>query len=153
MKEGLSCSRCFGRVSSTSLGVTGLRDLVGHSNFAPPSLLPYQNFLEFMQGNLGTITRVYKSWISIYIIVLLIRSHTVYSKIERKSESRRGGAIADRILHNAPDACEIKIICEGKEVIDRMIGWSSPRRNSSKSKSKWIAVYKYFNNKLLFKAN
>jgi len=57
----------------------------------------------------------------------------------RKSESNRRSGIADQILQNASDGCDIKIICEGKEVIDRMIGWSSPRRNS-----KWIDVFKYF---------
>ncbi|XP_059440384.1 U-box domain-containing protein 52-like [Corylus avellana] len=66
----------------------------------------------------------------------------------RKSESKRGSAIADQILQNASDGCEIKIICEGKEVIDRLIDWSSPRGNSSTTKSKWIDIFKYFNNKL-----
>lgn len=28
---------------------------------------------------------------------------------------------------NAPDTCEIKIVCEGKEVIDQMIEWPTPR--------------------------
>ncbi|XP_035545690.1 U-box domain-containing protein 35-like isoform X2 [Juglans regia] len=53
----------------------------------------------------------------------------------RKSESKRGNGIADQILHNAPETCEIKIVCGGKEVIDRMIVWPSPSSNSSKSKS------------------
>ncbi|XP_062160484.1 U-box domain-containing protein 35-like isoform X1 [Alnus glutinosa] len=68
----------------------------------------------------------------------------------RKSKSKRGSGIADQILHNAPDDCEVNIIYEGREVIDRMIGWSSPRENSSKSKSKskWIAIRNYFTNKL-----
>ncbi|XP_041027614.1 U-box domain-containing protein 35-like isoform X2 [Juglans microcarpa x Juglans regia] len=52
----------------------------------------------------------------------------------RKSESKRGNGIADQILHNAPETCEIKIVCGGKEVIDRMIVWPSPSSNS-KSKS------------------
>ncbi|KAG6639186.1 U-box domain-containing protein 35-like isoform X2 [Carya illinoinensis] len=53
----------------------------------------------------------------------------------RKSESKRGNGIADQILHNAPETCEIKIVSRGKEVIDRMIVWPSPSSNTSKSKS------------------
>ncbi|KAB1221654.1 U-box domain-containing protein 35 [Morella rubra] len=53
----------------------------------------------------------------------------------RKTESRRGDAIADRILKNAPETGEIKIVCEGKEVIDRMIEWASPRSNSNEFES------------------
>ncbi|KAK4839177.1 hypothetical protein QYF36_019829 [Acer negundo] len=38
----------------------------------------------------------------------------------RKSKSRRGtgSGIADQILHNAPETCEIKIVCQGKEVME-----------------------------------
>ncbi|XP_059437070.1 U-box domain-containing protein 35-like [Corylus avellana] len=70
----------------------------------------------------------------------------------RKSK-KRGSGIADQILHNAPDGCEIKIIYEGNEAIGPMIRWSSTRRNSSKSKPIWIAICKYFKKKLWKKAN
>ena len=43
--------------------------------------------------------------------------------MDRKLRSRRGNGIADRVLQNAPEFCDVKIICDGKEVvIDRMIG-------------------------------
>ncbi|XP_021293681.1 U-box domain-containing protein 35 isoform X2 [Herrania umbratica] len=35
----------------------------------------------------------------------------------RKLKSRRGIGIADQIFQNAPDTCEVKVVCEGKEVI------------------------------------
>ncbi|KAF7120373.1 hypothetical protein RHSIM_Rhsim13G0139800 [Rhododendron simsii] len=34
----------------------------------------------------------------------------------RKLRSRRGNEIAGKVLQNAPEFCEVKIICEGKEV-------------------------------------
>ncbi|XP_020230757.1 U-box domain-containing protein 35 [Cajanus cajan] len=39
----------------------------------------------------------------------------------RKSMSRRQNAIAAKVLKNAQESCDIKIICEGREVIDQMI--------------------------------
>ena len=51
--------------------------------------------------------------------------------MSRKSRSRRRNAIADKVLKNAQETCDIKIICEGREVIDQMIGCNS---NSSRSK-------------------
>ncbi|KAK2652683.1 hypothetical protein Ddye_012539 [Dipteronia dyeriana] len=56
----------------------------------------------------------------------------------RKSKSRRGSGsgIADQLLHNAPETCEIKIVCEGKEVIDQMMETPSPRgRGNQRSQS------------------
>ncbi|KAK6265135.1 hypothetical protein QQP08_020015 [Theobroma cacao] len=45
----------------------------------------------------------------------------------RKLKSRRGFGIADQIFQNAPDTCEVKVVCEGKEVIiSQMIGPPSP---------------------------
>ncbi|XP_027338240.1 U-box domain-containing protein 35-like [Abrus precatorius] len=38
---------------------------------------------------------------------------------------RRRNAIADKVLKNAPEICDVKIICNGKEVIDQMIGCTS----------------------------
>ncbi|KAJ0082865.1 hypothetical protein Patl1_09610 [Pistacia atlantica] len=49
----------------------------------------------------------------------------------RKLKSRKGNGIADQILQSAPEACEIKIVCEGKEVIDQMIKSPSPRGNEN----------------------
>ncbi|KAA8519233.1 hypothetical protein F0562_013489 [Nyssa sinensis] len=36
----------------------------------------------------------------------------------RKMRSRRGSEIADQIVQNAPEFCEVKLVCEGKEVVD-----------------------------------
>ncbi|XP_057445406.1 U-box domain-containing protein 35-like [Lotus japonicus] len=41
----------------------------------------------------------------------------------RKSWSRRQNAIADMVLKNAEESCDIKIICEGREVTDQMIDY------------------------------
>ncbi|KAF7840498.1 U-box domain-containing protein 35-like [Senna tora] len=38
----------------------------------------------------------------------------------RKSRSRKGNAIADQILQNAPESCRVRIISEGKEVNEMM---------------------------------
>ncbi|KAK4588683.1 hypothetical protein RGQ29_019621 [Quercus rubra] len=50
---------------------------------------------------------------------------------------RRGkeSGIADWIFQNALDTCDIKIICEGKEVIDQMIGWSHRISNGNSFRS------------------
>lgn len=68
--------------------------------------------------------------------------------VSRKLRSRRGSGIADQMLKSAPESCEIKIICEGNEVvIDKQAvvvesSSPSPRSNAnedgsfSKSKSK-----------------
>lgn len=51
----------------------------------------------------------------------------VFTTLGRKLRSRKGSGIADQILQNAPEFCEIKIICDGKEVmIDRMVGFPTP---------------------------
>ena len=43
--------------------------------------------------------------------------------MDRKSRSKRGNGIADQVLQNAPEFCDVKIICDGKEVvIDQMTG-------------------------------
>lgn len=42
--------------------------------------------------------------------------------------------MADHILQSAPETCEIRVVCEGKEVIDQMINDSpSPRNNDHNS--------------------
>ncbi|KAE7995231.1 hypothetical protein FH972_000052 [Carpinus fangiana] len=70
-----------------------------------------------------------------------------------KLRNSRGSGIADQILHNAPDGCEIKIIYEGNEAIGPMIGWSSTHKNNNKSKPIWIAICKYFKKKVWKKVN
>lgn len=41
----------------------------------------------------------------------------------RKLRSKRGNGIADQVIQNAPEFCDVKIICDGKEVvIDQMVG-------------------------------
>lgn len=54
---------------------------------------------------------------------------------DRKLKSRKGNGTADQILQSATEACEIKIICEGKEVIDHMIESPSPRGNDNNTKA------------------
>ncbi|CAJ1962748.1 unnamed protein product [Sphenostylis stenocarpa] len=49
----------------------------------------------------------------------------------RKSVSRRRNGMADKILRNAPEMCDVKIICDGKEVIDQIIDCISSCDNSS----------------------
>ncbi|KAF3644567.1 putative acetyl-CoA acetyltransferase, cytosolic 2-like [Capsicum annuum] len=36
----------------------------------------------------------------------------------KKLKSKKGGGTADQILLNAPEFCEVKIICEGKEMVE-----------------------------------
>ncbi|KAF3969444.1 hypothetical protein CMV_006774 [Castanea mollissima] len=47
----------------------------------------------------------------------------------------RGSGIAYWIFQNALDTCDVKIICEGKEVIDQMIGWSHRISNGNSFRS------------------
>lgn len=43
--------------------------------------------------------------------------------MDRKLRSKRGNGIADQVIQNAPEFCDVKIICDGKEVvIDQMVG-------------------------------
>ncbi|KAL2341423.1 hypothetical protein Fmac_009363 [Flemingia macrophylla] len=59
----------------------------------------------------------------------LVRDHSVRklvigitkSDLSKSVSGRRGHGIADNVLKNAPEICDIKIICDGKEVIDQMI--------------------------------
>ncbi|XP_059663673.1 uncharacterized protein LOC132309372 [Cornus florida] len=53
----------------------------------------------------------------------------------RKLRTKRGSGIADQVLQNAPEYCEIKIICEGKEVVDQLTDSPSPRGNDGSPKS------------------
>lgn len=52
----------------------------------------------------------------------------------RKLRTRRGSGIADQLVQNAPEYCDVKIICEGKEVsMEQMNGVPSPRSSSDDS--------------------
>lgn len=54
----------------------------------------------------------------------------------RKLRSRRGSGIAGQVLQNAPEFCEVKIICEGKEVVvDSMSEPPSPHGSSDSPKA------------------
>ncbi|MED6121433.1 hypothetical protein PIB30_030025 [Stylosanthes scabra] len=56
---------------------------------------------------------------------LVIGTNTSYLR----GKSRSGG-IADKVLKNAQETCDVKIICQGREVMDKMI-----MRNSNSSRS------------------
>ncbi|TKY53901.1 U-box domain-containing protein 33 [Spatholobus suberectus] len=70
----------------------------------------------------------------------------------RKYGSRRQNAIAAKVLKNAQESCDIKIICEGREVIDQMIDCTSPRSiddgssrvSQEKDKSRGFVPLKHF---------
>ncbi|GAV86432.1 Usp domain-containing protein [Cephalotus follicularis] len=47
----------------------------------------------------------------------------------RKLKNGRGNGIVDQILQNPPETCDVKVICEGKEVFDQMMESFSPRVN------------------------
>ncbi|KAK4373657.1 hypothetical protein RND71_009041 [Anisodus tanguticus] len=54
----------------------------------------------------------------------------------KKIKSRKGNRTADEILQNAPEFCEVKIICEGNEVVElQMFESPSLRYSSGSSKS------------------
>lgn len=54
----------------------------------------------------------------------------------RKLRSRRGNEIAGQVLQNAPEFCEVKIICEGKEVeVGSMSEPPSPHGSSDSPKA------------------
>lgn len=58
--------------------------------------------------------------------------------MDRKLRSRRSGSgIAEQLLKNAPQTCQIKIICDGNEVvIDNTIEFPSSRSSSTDNDSK-----------------
>ncbi|GFQ03091.1 U-box domain-containing protein 33 [Phtheirospermum japonicum] len=47
----------------------------------------------------------------------------------RRMKSRKGNGVVDQIVQNAPEFCEIKIICEGKEMSELMM--ETPSSSSS----------------------
>ncbi|KAF8023271.1 hypothetical protein BT93_F0696 [Corymbia citriodora subsp. variegata] len=44
----------------------------------------------------------------------------------RRLKSKKGNGIADQVLQKAPEMCEVKIICEGKEVVLEETAMESP---------------------------
>ncbi|MED6124047.1 hypothetical protein PIB30_055313 [Stylosanthes scabra] len=44
----------------------------------------------------------------------------------RKLRSRKGNGIADQVLEGAPEMCKVRIVCEGKEVTEKISGLGSP---------------------------
>lgn len=54
-----------------------------------------------------------------------LKSCTTCGNFFRKIKSGRGNGVIDQILHNAPEFCDVKIICEGKEMAELMVE-SSP---------------------------
>ncbi|XP_057420158.1 U-box domain-containing protein 35-like [Lotus japonicus] len=55
---------------------------------------------------------------------------TIKSNLRKSAGSRRQNAIADMVLKTIQESCDIKIICEGREVIDQMIYCSSTSPHS-----------------------
>ncbi|KAL3820848.1 hypothetical protein ACJIZ3_006753 [Penstemon smallii] len=53
----------------------------------------------------------------------------------RKIKSRKGNGVTDQILHNAPEFCDVKIICEGKEMSELVMD-SLPSSPSSRATDK-----------------
>ncbi|XP_015055678.1 uncharacterized protein LOC107002247 [Solanum pennellii] len=52
----------------------------------------------------------------------------------KKLKSRKGSGTADQILLNAPEFCEVKIICEGKEMVElQMFESPSPKSTTGNS--------------------
>lgn len=49
---------------------------------------------------------------------LILGTSKANLKVLRKLKSRKGSGTADQILLNAPEFCEVKIICEGKEMVE-----------------------------------
>lgn len=50
----------------------------------------------------------------------------------RRLRSRRGGGIADQVLQGVTGSCDIKVICQGKEVTDQTSELPSPRSASDR---------------------
>ncbi|KAI9124183.1 hypothetical protein K1719_005483 [Acacia pycnantha] len=49
----------------------------------------------------------------------------------RKSGSRRSKGIADEVVRKAPENCDVKVICEGKDVIFDIVEAASPRSTAA----------------------
>ncbi|CAK7323348.1 unnamed protein product [Dovyalis caffra] len=59
----------------------------------------------------------------------------------RKLKSKRGNGIADQVLQNAPEFCDVTIVCDGKEVvIDQMIGSPLPSPLSDNHSAKSLRL-------------
>lgn len=68
--------------------------------------------------------------IPILNIKKLVLGTTKYSL--RRLRSRRGGGIADQVLQGVTGSCDIKVICQGKEVTDQTSELPSPRSASDR---------------------
>lgn len=55
------------------------------------------------------------------ITIIFSKRYTIW--MSRKLRSRRQTSIADKVLKTIQENCDVKIICEGKEVIDQMINY------------------------------
>lgn len=105
-------------------------DLVGNLNIRKLVIGTTQSNLRYhVINNLCNSTKLI-----IIIIIIEFNFLNVFTIwMSRKPGSRRQNAIADMVLKDAQESCDIKIICEGREVIDQMLGCTSPhsRDNSS----------------------
>lgn len=84
---------------------------------------------------------------------LVIRDSSMNSIIfwNRKLMSGKGSGIADQILQAAPDGCEIKIICQGNQVMmDQAIHSLSPRLNDDPTTTKSMQHQQQSNNNEVF---
>ncbi|TKY72282.1 U-box domain-containing protein 33 [Spatholobus suberectus] len=64
----------------------------------------------------------------------LARDHSIRKLVIGITISNlRRNAIADRVLRNALEICDVKILCDGKEVIDQMLGCTSSCSSDSSS--------------------
>ncbi|KAI9074288.1 hypothetical protein K1719_043773 [Acacia pycnantha] len=50
---------------------------------------------------------------------------------QMKSGSRRSKGIADEVVRKAPENCDVKVICEGKDVIFDIVEAASPRSTAA----------------------
>ncbi|MCD7447638.1 hypothetical protein HAX54_032256 [Datura stramonium] len=66
----------------------------------------------------------------------------------KKMKSRRGNGTADEIFQNAPEFCEVKIICEGKEVVELQMFESPSLRYSGSSPKSIEGQIKNLNQKV-----
>ncbi|KAJ0083167.1 hypothetical protein Patl1_09620 [Pistacia atlantica] len=68
-----------------------------------------------IESESDTVAKAIVDWIPILNVRKLVVGTSKSSL--RKLKSRKGNGIADQILQSAPEGCEIKIVCEGKEVM------------------------------------
>lgn len=59
---------------------------------------------------------------------------TTHSNLSKKGPGRQN-SIADMVLKSVQESCDVKIICEGKEVIDQMINGSTSKSKHTRDSS------------------